>query len=111
MVCLIVFLFCYSIGCPKQWDNAPPHAPHPAILLSNLLTIADTNTGLIVALHHQMVPPKAKALPLSLFFDGACIGAPHKGTSHGTTIPNGVRLAWIHGELQCHDLGALLLYP
>jgi hypothetical protein len=30
-------------------------------------------------------PPKAKALPSSLFFDGACIGAPNRGTNSGTT--------------------------
>ncbi len=54
-------------------------------------------------------PPKAKAPPLSLFFDGACVGAPHKRTSHGATIPNGVRLSWTHGEPRCHELGAPLL--
>jgi hypothetical protein len=50
-------LFFFFVTHFNAQNNAPPHAPGPAILLSNLLTIADAKPWLIVALHHQMVAP------------------------------------------------------
>jgi hypothetical protein len=42
----------------------------------------------------------------SLFFDGACVGAPNKGTSHGAVTPNGACLVWNHWDPRRHELGA-----
>ncbi len=56
-------------------------------------------------------PPKAKALPSSLFFDGACVGSSNKGTNHGAAKPNRARLEPAYGKQWRHELPAPLLYP
>jgi hypothetical protein len=43
-------------------------------------------------------PPKAWALPLSLFLDGSCFSAPSKGTSQGDCKPATRHLLWTHGD-------------
>ncbi len=56
-------------------------------------------------------PPKAKALPSSLFFDGACVGSPNTGTNHDAAKPDRARLEPAYGKRQHHELAAPLPYP
>ena len=78
--------FVVPFCCPKQQDDAPPHDLTQSPLLSSVLSIAAVNSQLIVMCCCLMAqPPKVKTPPSSLFFDGACIGAPNKGTNSGAT--------------------------
>jgi hypothetical protein len=56
-------------------------------------------------------PPKAKALPSSLLFDGACIGSPNMGTNHGAAEPDCARLDPAYGKRRRQELAALLPNP
>ena len=56
-------------------------------------------------------PLKAKAMPITLFFDGVCICISNKGTGSGTAKPDHGRLAWDHRRPQRHVLWAPLTYP
>jgi hypothetical protein len=56
-------------------------------------------------------PPKAWALPISLFFDGSCFGTPSKGTSHVDHKPANGRLQQTHGESWRQDLGPWQMLP
>ena len=49
-------------------------------------------------------PPKAKAMPIALFFDGVCVSAPNEGTSSHKRKPATGRLHRTHSKLLCLDL-------
>ena len=53
---------------------------------------------------------KCQGPNFSLFFDGACVCAPNKGTNSSATWPNVTRLAWTHRERRCHELLVPLPY-
>ncbi len=56
-------------------------------------------------------PPKAKAPPISLFFDGSLFGAPNKGADNGKRKPDTVRLPWTDRKRRHHELGPWRLLP
>jgi len=55
--------------------------------------------------------PKAKATPITLFFDGVCVGAPNEGTNNGTAKPACASLAWTRGEMLRRELGPWRMLP
>ena len=71
--------------CPPT--RSPTHVPCP-----RHLPITSANYWLIVVIIINPQPPKAKALPISLFFDGSLFGAPNMGTNGGESKPNAARL-------------------
>jgi len=56
-------------------------------------------------------PPKAKAKPAALFFDGVCVGDPKEGTGCGTVKPAGTSFAWTPGETLRQELGPWWMLP
>jgi hypothetical protein len=56
-------------------------------------------------------PPKAWALPISLFLDGSCFGTPSKGTSLGYRESATRHLRRTYGELLRHDLEPWWVLP
>jgi hypothetical protein len=59
---------------------------------------ANTVFWLVVAFFNDWQPPKAWALPISLYLDGSCFGAPSKGTSHIDRKPANGRFQQTHGS-------------
>ena len=75
----------FSPPKPKQWDTSP-HAIQPGCASSSMSPLSWLpNSQLIVMSCRLMATPKAKTPSTSLFFDGARVGAPNKGTNSGAT--------------------------
>jgi hypothetical protein len=85
--------------------------PLLASLLINPFPTTNTVFWLVVAFFNYWQPPKAWALPISLFLDGSRFGAPSKGTSRVDRKPANGRLQQTHGESRRHDLGQWRMLP
>jgi hypothetical protein len=56
-------------------------------------------------------PPKAKAMPIAIFFAGVCISAPNKGTSSRERKPTTDLLQRTHSKPLCLDLRPWWMLP
>ena len=80
-----ISLFFLSFHLVTQKDGTmPPHTiqPGPASSPTSPLSRPPTVRRLLCLAAYRQ-PPKAKTLPSSLLFDGACVCAPNKGTNSG----------------------------
>jgi hypothetical protein len=76
---LISIIFCCSVQHPKQRANIAPHAFCPSHVFSQIPSPLPTlSFGWLLCQIIERRPPKAWALPLSLFLYGLHFGAPSK---------------------------------
>jgi len=78
MMHFILFIFLSHNLTPQTIGWCTPRDPRHARLHLNIYPIASANFRLVVVSIDKRRPPKAKAPPLSLFFDGLRFGAPNK---------------------------------
>jgi hypothetical protein len=97
-----VYYFHYFCVAPFDVPNngtAFPHALHPPRATSpDSLSSLMPTLGWLLGLPFKFWPLKAKATPITLFFDGACVGAPNKGKDCSAAKDVGMSLAWTRSK-------------
>jgi hypothetical protein len=85
----------------------PPSLPSPSFvsLLKHTPPLQTPSFGWLLHFLNDWQPPKAWAVPISLFLDGSHFGTPSKGTSRINPVPAIGRLQQTHEESRHHDLG------
>jgi hypothetical protein len=61
--------------------------------------------GWLLGLPFKFRPPKAKAKPITLYFDGVCIDAPKEGTNRGAIKDTSTSLSWACSKTLRQELG------
>ena len=91
---LYFYKFCVAPFDVPNVGTLFPHALHPP-----RATSPDSHPPTMLTLDwllwfpFMFRPPKAKATPIALFFDGVCTGVSNKGTGRGTAKPDHGHLA------------------
>ena len=107
-----IYHFCIAPFNITNDGTVFPHALHPQRVTSpDSLPPPMPTLGWLLCFPFKFWPLKAKAMPITLFFDGVCVGIPNKGTSRGAAKPDHRRLAWDHRRPRRHVLWAPLTYP
>ncbi len=97
---------------PQTMGNRPPHTFRPGLTSSPTHPLRSTLSSIwLLFIFIKRRPPKAKAPPLSLFFDASYFASPSEQTNDSDRNPNGLQPAHSIGERWRHDLVASLLYP
>ncbi len=110
--CILFNYFCIASFDVPNDGIAFPHALHPPRVISpDSLPLLMPTLGWLLCFPFKFRPLKAKAMPITLIFDGVCVGIPNKGTGCGTTKPDHGQLAWDHRRQWHHVLVAPLSNP
>ncbi len=93
--CISCFLFFIAqFDAPNDGTKSPQALPaQRASSPTPLLPWPPTPSWLLFAIIKRQ-PPKARAPPFSLFFDGLLFGAPNEGTNSGESTTGTSSLAW-----------------
>jgi hypothetical protein len=110
-------VFYFIVLCVAQFDNwgietASPHTLyHPRTSFPTSIWPLPSTTSLFFGIFIDWQPPKAKAMPIALFFDVVCVSAPNKGTSSCEHEPTTRRLQRTHSKPLCLDLRPWRMLP
>ncbi len=110
-----VFYFYYF--CVAQFNNrgvetASSHTLyHRRASFPMLIQPLPSTTSWLLGIFIDWRPPKAKATPIALFFDGVCVSTPNKGASSHERESTTGRLQRTHSKPLCLDLRPWQMLP
>ncbi len=101
----IFIIFCVAQFNNRGIENTSPHMLyHPRTFFPTSILPLPSTISWLLGIFINWQPPKAKATPIALFFDGVCVSAPNKWASSREQEPTVGRLQRTHSKPLCLDL-------